>query len=81
MTPGGGAKSNTALAHSCHVLIITIKFGEFLLNFLGDGVTDGADYNIPQFFFQKAWRLKNLVFVNEPFGLILFVKLLYCHIG
>ena len=49
----------TALAPSCHVVIITTQFVKFLHNCLGDSMTDGrtetdrADYNIPSFFFPK----------------------------
>ena len=32
----------TLLSHiSCHVVVISTKFGEFLYNHLGDSVTDG----------------------------------------
>ena len=65
LTPpiGGSAKNPIALEPSCHVVIITSKFGEFLPNsFGGDSVTDRetdrqtlADCNITPFFFQKAW--------------------------
>ena len=42
MCPGGEAKNDTVLTPSCHVMIITTKFREFLHNRLGgDSVTDG----------------------------------------
>ena len=45
-----------ALAPSCHVVIITTKFDEFLHNHLGgDSVTDGTVYNTkPLGFFSKS---------------------------
>ena len=53
-TPGGGTKTYNALAHSCHVVIITNKFGEFLYNCERDGETEPITIS-PQFFFQKGW--------------------------
>ena len=42
LAPGGRDKNDTALELSCHVVIITTKFGEFLPNRLGgDSMTDG----------------------------------------
>uniref|UniRef100_A0A8C4QFZ6 Rho-GAP domain-containing protein n=1 Tax=Eptatretus burgeri TaxID=7764 RepID=A0A8C4QFZ6_EPTBU len=43
-------KNDTALVPSCHLVIITAKFGEFLSNHLeGVSVTDGANYSISLF--------------------------------
>jgi len=63
LSQGGSAKNETALAPSCHVVVLTTKFGEFLHNCLGgDSMMDGQKgvvNNIPPhldfFFFQKAW--------------------------
>ena len=59
---GGGAKNETPLAPSCHVLIIATKFGEFLSNrFRGDSLLERQtdrqteQITISPRFFHEAW--------------------------